>query len=74
MVDHLGCLAVLLRAGGRMDLAGTMLTFRNLVVMRIDEEVMEDVMMPERFELVLSEMALVRSSFEEAAACMLNRN
>lgn len=75
MVDHLGCLAVLLRAGGRPDMAHTMLVFRNNIILACDLAALDlrGVVM-ERFGLILGEMELVRSSFEEASACLPTRN
>lgn len=71
MVDHLGCLAVLAKAGGCPDIAETLLVFRaGIIVRRVDEAVCT----PAQFGLVLGEMMMVRESFEEATACMVTRN
>jgi len=75
MVDHLGCLAVLTRAGGRTDLALTLLQFRNNIILGLDS-IAEDTFLylVARFEGIVNEMMLVRLTFEEASALWASRN
>lgn len=72
MLDHLGCLAILTEYGGRPDLTETLIRFRNgFATFCAKGTAQEDVPLMEE---IVTEMMLVRLTFEEASACLASRN